>query len=61
MPGKRATIHEVNSDLSVQSGMTFSHALSYYKYTQVNNNVYNKDLENRCNAGYIHTTRGSSD
>ena len=39
MPGKRATF--------TPPGHLFSTALSYYKYTQVNNILY--DL--RCNAG----------
>ena len=40
MPGKRATLYTTRTSM-------FSHALSYYKYTQVNTMMY--DL--RCNAG----------
>ena len=40
MPGGRANLHTTRTSM-------FSHALSYYKYTQVNTMMY--DL--RCNAG----------
>ena len=40
MPGKRANLYNTRTSM-------FSHALSYYKYTQVNTMMY--DL--RCNAG----------
>ena len=39
MPGKRANLYTTRTSM-------FSHALSYYKYTQVNTMMY--DL--RCNA-----------
>ena len=40
MPGERATLYTTRTSM-------FSHALSYYKYTQVNTIIF--DL--RCNAG----------